>query len=263
MNRLLLILLIITTHVIAQKRDTLQGRVTVEGINAPNIFVINKSTGAEAKSGTQGLFKIAAKNGDRLTVYSDKTVVKEFYISTESFKNPPYELAVLPQSYEIEEVVVSQIISPEALGLPKKQLKRTVAERRVYTAAGDKPLWVYALGLLGGSMPVDPFINAITGRTKMLKKELEAERRQTDIAAIDGVFTAEEMLTMLHIPAEKVQAFLFYAVEDSAIREVIKEGNNERTRLELFILAQKYLTLQEQEDAADLPPPSQPPTDED
>jgi len=227
-------------HAVAQKRDTLQGRVTVEGINAHNIFVINKSTGAEAKSGTQGLFKIAAKNGDRLTVYSDKTVVKEFYISTESFKNPPYELAVVPQSYEIEEVVVSQIILPEALGLPKNQKRCTPAERRVKTATD---LNMYILPPLGLSFSLDPFVNAITGRTKMLKKVLVTERKVMGMENLNNIYTEEQIVSELAIPPHMVQAFLYYAVEDNALAEALKSKNDERAKLELYILADKYLAL--------------------
>jgi len=252
-----LLMLLFCLHAAAQQRDTLQGRVTVADANAPGIFVINKNTGTEVKTNNKGLFKIPARNGDRLTVYSEKTVVREFYIDANAFKNPPYELAVDPQSYEIEEVVVTQGLSPAAFGLPENQKRYTVAERRLKTAGEFKPSLLFFLG--GGiSFPLDPIINAITGRTKMLKKELATERRQMAMEGITDIYNEEQIVSVLGIPSDKVQAFLFYIVEDPVLMQVMKEKNNERIKLELYVLAQRYLTLQ-QEEAGPAETPAQQP----
>ena len=239
----------------AQQRDTLHGHISVAEASAPGIFVINKNTGAEVKTNNNGLFKIPARNGDRLVVYSDKTVVREFYIDANAFKNQPYALEVEPQGYEVEEVFVDHTLTAQSLGIvPKGQKQNTVAERRLYTAAGDRPLWVYALGLLAGSMPVDPFINAITGRTKMLKKEMAGERGGVVFKKISGVYTPDE-LTRLGIPPEKANGFLYFAAEDATLNNVLSESD-ERIRLELAVIANKYLLLQ-QEPTAEIKAPAQ------
>jgi hypothetical protein len=237
-------------HAAAQKRDTLQGRITVADARAPGIFVINKNTGTEVKTDSKGEFSIPAKNGDRLVVYSNITIVREFFISADSFKNMPYEMAVDPQGYEIEEVLIDESITPESLGLVAEGQKRyTVAERRLKTAGEFKPTFLFFLG--GGvSFPLDPIINAITGRTKMLKKELATERKQFGMEKINNIYTEEQITTELAIPAEKVQAFLFYAVEDEELLRAIKNKNDSRAKLELSVLATKYLALQQEEAAA-------------
>jgi len=251
-----LLMLVFYLHATAQQRDTLHGHISVAEASAPGIFVINKNTGAEVKTDAKGLFKIAAKNGDRLVVYSDKTVVREFYIDANAFKNQPYALEVEPQGYEVEEVFVDHTITAQSLGIvPKGQKQNTVAERRLYTAAGDRPLWVYALGLLAGSMPVDPFINAITGRTKMLKKELATERRALVLEKINDAYTRGELTTLLDIPAGKADGFLYFAAEDAALNSILSESD-ERIRLELAVIANKYLLLP-QEPTAEIKVPAQ------
>jgi hypothetical protein len=244
-TKLLAILLLLTLHMAGQERNALVGHVTVDDAHAPGVFVINKNTGTEVKTDTKGAFTLPARNGDRLVVYSSKTVVREFTISAESFVNMPYELAVEPQAYELEEVVITDRISAQSLGLvPEGQKQLTVAERRVYTAAGDKPLWVYALGLLAGSMPVDPFINAISGRTKMLKKEVATEQNLAKLQSVSNLYTQEELTALLAIPAEKAQGFLFYAIEQPNMAQALAAGNDDLAKIVLLEVAPAYLALQ-------------------
>ncbi|MES2484891.1 MAG: hypothetical protein V4581_02940 [Bacteroidota bacterium] len=251
------ILLVFYLHAAAQQRDTLQGHIVVAGAGAPGVFVINKNTGTEVKTNNKGLFKIAAKNGDRLTVYSDKIVVREFYIDANAFKNPPYAMEVDPQGYEIEEVVVGEILAPEAFGLPKNQKRYTVAERRLKTATDFN---LHIIPPLGVSFSLDPFINAITGRTKMLKKEMAAERGGVVFKKISGVYTPDE-LARLGIPPEKATGFLYFAAEDTTLNSILSESD-ERIRLELAVVVNKYLILQ-QEAGAVTQTPAQNVTNED
>jgi len=244
-------LLVFCLYATAQQRDTLHGHISVADASAPGIFVINKNTGAEVKTDAKGLFKIAAKNGERLVVYSDKTVVREFLIGPGWFANSPYDIVVEPQGYEIEEVVVGEILAPEAFGLPKNQKRYTVAERRLKTATDFN---LHIIPPLGVSFSLDPFINAITGRTKMLKKEMAGERGGVVFKKISGVYTPDE-LTRLGIPPEKANGFLYFAAEDATLNNVLSE-TDERIRLELAVIANKYLLLQ-QEPTAEIKAPAQ------
>jgi hypothetical protein len=227
------------------QRDTLIGRVKVSGSNAPDVFIINKNTGKEVKSGVAGLFEIPARNGDKLVVYSEHTIVREFFIGKESFAHMPYELEVDAKPYQLDEVVIDNKVNSKSLGLvPEGQKQYTVAERRLKTAGEFKPSLLFFLG--GGvAFPLDPIINAISGRTKMLKKELATERKEMGMESIGNVYTAEEMTTELGIPAEKVQAFIFFAVEDPELMRAIKNKNEARAKLELAVLAGRYLDMQE------------------
>ncbi|KOS06552.1 hypothetical protein AM493_11280 [Flavobacterium akiainvivens] len=246
-KKLLLLLFALLPLIAVAQRDTLHGRVMVAGENASGVYVINKNTGAEVKSAAGGVFKLPAKAGDRLVVYSDRVEVREFVTGKDWFANMPYTLEVQPQGYELEEVVINQSLSAEALGIvPKGQKRNTVAERRLYTATGDRPLWQYAIGLLAGSMPLDPFINAVTGKTKKLKKELATEQMLANVESVRGVYTTAQLAEYLDIATEQADGFLYYAAESPSLIEAIKANNNEKAKLELTALAVEYNRLQAQ-----------------
>lgn len=62
-----------------------------------------------------------------------------------------------------------------SLGIIQKEIKPpSPYERQLYTAGDFKP--IHLLSLLGGSLQVDPIINAISGRTKRLKKYIQFEK---------------------------------------------------------------------------------------
>ena len=246
MNKLVYILLLITTAVFCQECKTLQGRVMSNGALVSGVFVINKVTGTETKTDGKANFSLPARNGDRLVVYSTGTEVREFVINDESFKDMPYVLEVKTNAYELTEVVINDI-NPESLGIvPKGQKQYTVAERRVKTAGEFKPTFMFFLG--GGiAMPLDPIINAISGRTKMLKKALATERKEFAMERLNGIYTEEQIVNELKVPREYVQGFLFYAVEDPDCAAALKAKNNALAKLILMTIAQKYNKVIQQE----------------
>jgi len=229
----ILLLLTVTTRGYTQQRKNLQGRVIAAGSPAQNIFIINKSTGDEVRSATDGAFTISAKVGDRLTVYSNATKVREFAITASAFTDAPYTLEVDPLGTELSEVVVTGVTS-ESLGLvPKNQERFTPAEKKLLTASSARM----------NPMGLDPIINAISGRTKMLKKALEAERKEILADKINELFTDDDMAGF-GLPKETARGFIFYIVEDARVTDAVHAGNAELVRLLLLELAKKYTKLQ-------------------
>lgn len=227
----LLLTLLLSVAVWAQERAPLHGRVLVSGAAAKGIFIINKLTGDEVRSEADGSFTIPAKVGDKLAVYSKNTEVREFAINTESFKAKPYTIEVDAKATELKEVVINNV-NEETLGLvPKGQKQPTVAERRLRTAKSG-------VGL-------DLLINVLSGRLKMLKKALETERKEQLMATLDGIFTDEE-LTQFGVPRDMARGFLYYAVEDLDMADAIRSNNEDRMKLVLMQLSEKYNKLQNQ-----------------
>jgi len=231
MNKLLYLLLLFALPVLSQDRQALQGKVMADDATLAGVFVINKQTGTEVKTDAQGLFTIAAKAGDKLVVYSDKVNVREFLLGQVSFASAPYVLAVEMRSFDIEEVVVNkQAITSEGLGLvPVGQKRLTVAERRL--AAAD-------------SGPVDILINWLTGRKKMLERELVTERKEMAMDNLNGILNEDELAAEYHIPAEQIPAFLFYVIDDKRVTDALAAGNEHLVQLLLLELGPKFLTLQ-------------------
>ena len=230
----------------AQERIALKGKVVVGNAGLKDVFVINKSTDDETKTDGSGYFDIAAASGDALAVYSTKIIVREFTLNAASFENVPYIISVNYKPYELDEIVIdkNREITSESLGIvPKGQKKFTPAEKKLYTSSYNTPLAVLALGLLAGSMPVDPFINAISGRTKMLKKAVQAEKKGMAIAKVNEVYTDEQIESQLKIPAEYVRGFVFYAAEDKEVAQAIQAGDDGHIKILLAVLATKYNQL--------------------
>lgn len=241
----MVVLFLCSLAVVAQQqRRELHGRVKSGDAVLPGLFVINNITGAETKTDSKGNFTLLVKPGDRIAVYGKSIEVREFAISEASLRDNPYILSVEISTAELEELKINYI-SAESLGIvPKGQKQYTVAERRLKTAGEFKPTFMFLL--MGGiSMPLDPIINAISGRTKMLKKNLATERKEFGIEGINSIYTPAQITEKLHIPAELVNGFVFYAVEDPECAEAIRVKNNELVKLRLMVLAEKYLKLQQ------------------
>lgn len=243
-NRLLYLLLLFTATIFAQNRQLLKGNVTIGDAAGSGIFVINNKTGEETKTDSQGSFSIMAKIGDALAVYSDKTEVREFAVTANTFKETPYRVSVNYKAYELEEVAIDKYknINSEALGIvPKGQKQYTVAERRLKTAGDFKPIML--LGIIAGGMPIDPIINAINGRTKMLKGALATERKEMLMEKINNICNEETIINEFHIPVEYVNGFIFYVVEDRDFAATLKANNNDQAKFLMAGLAKKYLKL--------------------
>lgn len=240
---LLLCLLLFCSMVFAQQRKPLDGRVLAGKAYVVGVYIINKQTGAETKSDGSGNFTLQARAGDRITVYSPQIEVRDFAISEASFKEHPYKIEVVPKGTDLDEVVIVDM-NPEKMGLvPKGQKQYTVAERRLKTASEFKSNFMFML--MGGiAMPLDPLFNAISGRTKMLKKNLVTERKEFALDKISSIYTEQQIISQLKIPAEMVQGFIFYAVEDPDCAEALRLKNDSLVKMRLMDLARTYLALQ-------------------
>lgn len=111
-----------------------------------------------------------------------------------------------------------------SLGIIQKEIKPlTQYERQLYTAGDFKP--IHLLSLLGGSLQVDLIINAISGRTKRLKKYIEFEKKENNLIFLEDHFT-KYMLNNLNIEEEILGRFLNYLVENENLQDLIDRKNN-------------------------------------
>lgn len=241
---LLIFILLFSLPLAAQQDTLLNGRVVSGGVPIAKVFVINKKTATETTTDAQGNFTMTAKSGDVIVVYSNRTQVREFIMSALCFKDNPYVMEVKGTAYELDEVVITaEAVTSESLGIVEKgQKKYTPAEKRLATASNPFP------ELILGSMPgavisTDLILNAISGRTKMLKKALAFEGKGDAINEIDGLYTQQELKDDLHIPQEYIQGFKFYVVEDAACAAALKSRNAHLAKQRLTELALKYVDL--------------------
>lgn len=97
---------------------------------------------------------------------------------------------------------------------------------------------------IGSVISVDPLLNWISGRTSMLKKELEVEKKELLQAKMTNNYEREYIINTLKIPEEYVDGFLFYAAENERFAAAMKAKNYTMATFVLSELASKYRELQ-------------------
>ncbi|WP_246073312.1 carboxypeptidase-like regulatory domain-containing protein [Formosa sediminum] len=173
--------LVCTSYVNAQNLETISG--IVKGTDdLENIHVINKTCKTFTITSKTGSFEIPAKLNDTLLFSSIQYSALEVVVNTTAIYTKRITVDLEEHVNALDEVIVGKILTgnlmldvesseaePEInfydVGIPGYKGKRkTKAERDLSGAGGEfKPIML--LGLLGGSLPVDPIINGITGRT--------------------------------------------------------------------------------------------------
>jgi len=235
MNKLLYILLFLSLNVAAQKRQDFRGQVTSGGALVGGIFVINKTTGIEAKTDANGIFSLDVRPGDRIVVFSDYTEVREFDISAKSFDEQPYKMEVKTKATELNEVVVhGENLNEEQMGIvPEGQKQYTPAERRKRANRTLSLNQGLNIGFDGA------------GKHKMLKENISTEDKLTAVENLRKMYTPEQLTEYYGIPADNVEGFMFYAAEDAACMQALKANSMTNAKPQLKRLSQEYIKMLE------------------
>lgn len=96
------------------------------------------------------------------------------------------------------------------------------------------------LGLLAGSMPLDPLINKINGRTKRVKKQIVVEKRISNIEKLSGYYNENFYVKELGICRQYVSGFKIYIIENNIFVQELEKGKTAMLRFMIIDLANKY-----------------------
>jgi hypothetical protein len=225
----------------------INGQVTVNNVSPlEGVNITNTSSKVMVVSDQYGHFSILAKEGDILSLSVVNYEPLRKFINRQEFNLGNITVNLTEKTIELNEVVVNKYsnISAENLGIiPKDQVKLTTAERRLQTAGDFKP--IHLLGLLGGALAVDPILNAISGRTKMLKKELSVERKEFLMAKLEYLFEDKYYIETLKISEELIKGFQYYCIEDPDFARSLKEKNKTMSMFLIVGLASGFNKNQE------------------
>lgn len=203
---------------------------SVEGVN-----VINNTTQVTAVSDANGMFSIVVKEGDVLVFSSVNLEPLKLRITTEDLNSALVKVKMTAKEIELKEVIVNENanVNAENLGIiTAGQKKYTAAERKVYTAT---------------SSPGDKLLNAISGRTSMLKKEVEVEKKEALFRKMEYLFDENYYTERLKISAEDIKGFQFYCIEDAEFAVSLSSKNKTMSMFLITELARKYLKILENE----------------
>ena len=235
---LFMLLLFACNIATGQESPTLiTGKVMADLSELDGIYIVNVATEASTTTQTGGYFAIPATAGDTLMFSSTLTVAKRIVIKSTDFESDLLFVKLEMLANQLDEVIVKQYrnISPESMGIvPEGQRIFTPAERKLNTASNP-----YAQFGLGAVASLDPVFNWMSGRTSMLKKEVEIEKKEGWLAVLSNMFDAD-YIVKLKIPADYVAGFYRYCIENRSLIASLKSGNKTMAGFQLSELAVIY-----------------------
>lgn len=205
----------------------IRGQVTAEAIPVEGVNVINTFSKINTVSDQYGNFSILAKDGDVLSLSSVNYEPLRKYISKQEYNLGAIVVSITAISVELKEVIINDRpdLTAENLGIiPRDQIKLTAAERKVYTATSG----------------TDALLNYFSGRTKILKKELEVERKEVLMQKLEYLFEDKYYIETLKIPEDEIKGFQYYCVEDSYFENALNSKNKTMCMFFIVGLASNY-----------------------
>lgn len=224
--------------VFSQNDSIVNGKIVSNANEVEGILVRNISNNQEVVTQRGGYFSIFGKTKDTLIFSAFNLKAETHVITDKDFGENLVFITMQLINNQLKEVTIIDYknINAEALGIvPKGQKTYTPAERKLKTA-GEMSI--------GSVISVDPLLNWISGRTSMLKKELEVEKKELLQAKMTNNYEREYIVNTLKVPEEYVDGFLFYAAENERFAAAMKAKNYTMATFVLSELASQYRELQ-------------------
>ena len=231
-----------------QKEIMLSGTVLLNNKEIEDVFVKNENSNETTNSDANGRFTIKCQLGDILNFSSINTETKRKKITKSEYQSNSLIVTMTSKTIDLNEVIINNnAITAEKIGIiPKNQKKYTPAERRLKTAGDFKP--IHLLSILGGTLPLDPIINKISGRTKRLKKELEIEKKERLFNRLKALYKDDFYFVNLKIPKIYVDAFRYFCIENQYLVSYLTSGNKQLLELLMSELAVTFNKNQSSEE---------------
>ena len=213
-----------------------------------NIHVINRTSKHFTITNAEGRFRMNVNLKDTLTFSAVQYKPKQVIVNEQILSNKALEVFLEVQVTSLDEVVVGKVMigdlesdmknfeeTPDLnfydVGIPGYKGKpKTQQERRLNEATTG-----------GGIIPLNPIINAITGRTKRLKEYVKLERRDDLLYAIISRL-GEDFLSIYPLDEDHEMDF-FYFCSDAPDFELRCKNKSD---IEVFeYLVEKYKRYQD------------------
>jgi hypothetical protein len=207
-------------------QTSLKAKIIVQAQNLEGIAIANLTNGINATTEKFGFFTIQAKPEDVLVISGLQIKEASITIKESDFNEKLFIIRLTPKINTLDEVVIKNYFN----GFNTKGIKTyTPAERRLNEARSG--------------IGITQLINAISGRTAMLKKELIVEKKELLMLKLEALYENNFFTDVLKIKIEYVQGFKFFAVEDEKLVLSIKTKNKSVSTLLLIELAERYKSI--------------------
>ncbi|MEM0576783.1 hypothetical protein [Flavobacterium polysaccharolyticum] len=225
-----------TQCILGQTKEvkTIRGRILASSGIFTEIEVVNLNSEKSVKVNENGEFNIEAEINDVLFFASKSFEAYRKVIKANDFCEDFISVEMIPKGIELDEVIINQYatINARDLGIiSKNQKSYTVAERRLKANSGG----------LGG------LINMLSGRKEMLKKELEVEKKEINLAKLKRLFTSDFYQKSFHIAADKITTFQYYCIENKSFAKLLETNNKAQMLIAMLQLASTFNELNSNE----------------
>ncbi|RZJ31932.1 MAG: hypothetical protein EOO48_00515 [Flavobacterium sp.] len=203
--------------------------ISADSTSVNRINVVNLTNEKSATTAFNGDFIIAAKTGDVLFLQKETFEYRHYTVQPDDLQKSEILITMVSKPIQLEEVIITQRAIPDdLLKMHKDHKKFTPAERKLYTAKA---------GVL------DPLVNWMSGRTTMLKKEVDVELKERLLARLEITFEDSFYTDQLGIPEAYVGDFKRYLIDDEAFVMQLRAKNKPLMKFEAAKLATSYKQL--------------------
>lgn len=229
-NAITILLLLLAVSGFGQAgQKLLRCKVVADSVSVAGINVVNLVNEKSAVTNGSGEFYMLAKEGDLLVLQSENFEYCRKLIEDADIKKEIVLIKMIPKAVALDEVVVRQkSVRDDLIKRHSDHRDFTPAERKLYTATTG---------------PVDILVNAISGRTKTLKKELNVEMKERLLARVETLYEDNYYTETLKIPQDYIQGFQYYIIEDPGFVSALRAKNKTLMRFESVKLAEQYNKL--------------------
>ncbi len=209
----------------------LEGKIgTTEDIDIEGINIYNLTTSKGTVTNAEGEFRMLVSLNDSLSISAVHIQDKKIVIGNDQIKTKKIIINLSEKMNELSTVTIHRpltgyigsdaniipvqaVLTATSIGLPNADLPQLSKTRRQLYAAN--------------SGPVDMLINALSGRTKMIKKRLELEKIHVLTLALLDKFPETYFTDALKIDKLQVYSFIFFCEDDPDYKIVMKQNSME------------------------------------
>jgi hypothetical protein len=212
----------------------IRGKITADSASVEAVTIENTNNNSIVISDKKGVFSLDVSEGDILIFSAVNLETLRKKITKLDLKSNFVKVEMTPRSIFLKEIVIKKSeITAESLGIIPHGMKHyTPAERKLYTATSG-----------GGILPLDPIINAISGRTAMLKKGIIVEKKEMLLAKIKYLFEDKYYTQTLKIPEDYIHGFQYFCIEDIDFVKALESKNKTLIMFRIIPLTQNYLNI--------------------
>ncbi len=212
-----------------------RGKIIADANDLEGVYILNIKNKQATTTEKGGYFSISGTIGDSLALSGFQLKSTKIGLTQQNYSKELFFIKMESIVSYLEEVKINQYqnINSLSLGILRKPAKEyTPAERRLFTATS------------GGG--IDGLLNLISGRTKMLKRSIEIEKKEMALEKIEILFDEKYFVETLKIPKDKIKGFEYYCVEDYKFNLVLKSKNKTMAKFLLIDMARIFLNLQKE-----------------